>query len=68
MKVKFDLKEDVRLKAYYLLQLLKISGEKNGLSFELWLSKVACESFETYLDTKIDLFEKNIALGGTYEA
>lgn len=68
MKVKFDLSEDLRLKAYYLLQLAKKEDAAlKDISFDVWLNSVAKSNFDFYLDMNIKAYESRLLIGGYNE-
>lgn len=60
MKVKFDLSEDMRLKAYYLLQLSSKAGLPFEGSFDGFLNQFAAGQFEIGLDSEISKLESRL--------
>lgn len=61
MKVKFDLVEDIRLKAYYLLRLKDKLGEPSlDDSFDVCINKLASSALNHYLDEMISSYEDKL--------
>lgn len=65
MKVKFDLIEDVRLKAYYFLRLRDKLGEPPlDDCFDVCINKLASSALIHYLDEMISSYEDNLYIQG----
>lgn len=69
MKIKFDLSDEARLDAYYLLQLRKLLRSDSveclheKKDFNVFLNDIARYAFENYLKIEIDISKAELLEG-----